>query len=135
MQAARKNQPRPVRLHNIRWSRLLDFRIFKQTISFLIIAYIFGQSITYMVFLLMVMVYLVEVKKRIAKHKRRQLDRLPREYLRTVIPEVEQEQVQQVVGQGRHVVESVRSFFLSFLPWFDPQMYRQQRARDLVNNA
>ncbi|CAG9330763.1 unnamed protein product [Blepharisma stoltei] len=128
-------QPRRIRLQGVPLSVYFDIQMLMRWILFLFITQLYlGSSTNLDYYLFIFVLYLVNVRLKIEKHREKQLQRLPREYLAFIMPE-KFGTVPRDMDKAKKIYvkcwETLRSFGMSFLPWFDPNDYAQMRARAL----
>jgi len=86
--------------------------------------------------LILLILYLVHVRFALERHRNEQLAQVPRQMLVAKAPDLfkqpEKDQNNRNFGLCRQGYETFRSFLWSFLPWFEPEDYAEQRYRGLM---
>lgn len=123
--------PRKIRLRKVPWTIFFDLITIFRWAMFTVIARVcLGNSVPFSYYMLIFVCYIVNIRLKIESFREKELKKLPREYLMKVLPErFNGQREERVEKKGVFLVgyESLRGFFASLLPWFDPIGYANQR--------
>jgi hypothetical protein len=119
-----------IRLRRLPLSIYFDFATIFRWIMFSVIFRLFlGSNIPSVYYCFIFICYVVNIRIKIENHREKELRKLPRDYLVKILPERYNVRRENVDKKGVLVVvyETARGFLASFLPWFDPVTYANQR--------
>jgi hypothetical protein len=122
---------RPIRLRKIPIGLYFDLNSILRWMAFTFITQILLEYKLPKIYYIFVFVcYLMSVKDKIDKHLEKELRKIPRDLLVKVLPHRFRNQSEQIkkISVIYVVFETFRALVLSFLPWFDPMEYSNQRS-------
>jgi hypothetical protein len=129
---AQAERPRKVRLRKVPWAVYFDFATIFRYAFITVVARIAMESrLPKIYYAFMVLCYVVNMRFKIEAHREKELKKIPRDVLMKILPErfYDERMGRQRGGLLVVIYESCRGLVFSFLPWFDPVKYANERSQ------